>query len=293
MTLPQQIQDWVQRQIGPIRTAVRLKSATSTSVYRLAFADQQTLILRVYDNNAWMVDEPDLPQHERAALNHAAGMALPVPRVIASDPDGTVCGIPVLLMSYLPGDVVLVPEDMDTWLAALAAGAAAVHQVDVGDFGWRYFPYHRLDALTVPEWTPNPANWQRAIDVLRAGPPELPVSFIHRDYHPMNLLWQDGQISGVVDWINACVGPAPVDSAHCRVNLAQMYGVEAAERFLAAYRAAGGVHHPYYDLAAVMDFGPGAVTIYPPWLDHGLDYLTDELCTWRVELFLEFVLARL
>src|SRR5258707_1164666 len=83
--------------------------------------------------------------------------------------------------------------------------------------------------LVPPAWSQKPAAWARAIEVLLAGPPPAPAVFIHRDYHPLNVLWQAGAISGVVDWINACRGPAGVDVAHCRTNLAQMYGPAAAD----------------------------------------------------------------
>ena len=37
-------------------------------------------------------------------------------------------------------------------------------------------------------------------------------------------------MSGVVDWVNACIGPAAVDAAHMRVNLALLEDIAAADR---------------------------------------------------------------
>ncbi|WP_081412680.1 phosphotransferase [Fictibacillus gelatini] len=32
--------------------------------------------------------------------------------------------------------------------------------------------------------------------------PDARNGFIHRDYHPCNVLWEDGRLTGVVDWVN-------------------------------------------------------------------------------------------
>ena len=48
--------------------------------------------------------------------------------------------------------------------------------------------------------------------------------FLHRDFHPGNLLWTDERITGVVDWVSACAGPPEEDIGHCRANLAIRHG---------------------------------------------------------------------
>ena len=123
--------------------------------------------------------------------------------------------------------------------------------------------------------------------------PDVPSVFIHRDYHPTNVLWEDGVVSGVVDWVNACRGPAGVDVAHCRTNLAKMYGPAAAERFLVAYcRAAPDyVHYPYWDVDSLLDTSLPEPHFYPPWQDFGLPVIAGDLLRWRVEEHLAAVLA--
>ena len=59
--------------------------------------------------------------------------------------------------------------------------------------------------------------------------------------------------SGVVDWANACLGPAAVDVAHFRVNLAVLHGPATADAVLPG--------DPAWDLELAMGFlewGPGA-----------------------------------
>ena len=57
--------------------------------------------------------------------------------------------------------------------------------------------------------------------------------FLHRDFHPGNLLWTDERITGVVDWVSACAGPPEEDIGHCRANLAIRHGQDWADEFLA------------------------------------------------------------
>ncbi len=68
----------------------------------------------------------------------------------------------------------------------------------------------------------------------------------------------------VVDWVNACVGPLPVDVAHCRVNLAVVYGPETAEDFRHEWnRLSGDSYDPAWDLVTVLSWLP--LEPYPPW----------------------------
>jgi hypothetical protein len=54
--------------------------------------------------------------------------------------------------------------------------------------------------------------------------------------------------------VNACIGPAGVDVATCRWNLADWAGLERAGTFVDAYeRCTGSVHHPYWDLASLLE----------------------------------------
>ena len=73
--------------------------------------------------------------------------------------------------------------------------------------------------------------------------------FLHRDFHPGNVLWTGAAVTGLVDWASAAIGPAAADVGHCRWNLARKLGLPAADRFLAL---TGVAHHPYWDVAAAL-----------------------------------------
>ena len=112
--------------------------------------------------------------------------------------------------------------------------------------------------------------------------------FIHRDYQPVNALWRQTDLVGIVDWVNACRGCASIDVAHCRLNLALMYGLQAADGFLDAYTAEVGHfdHHPYWDVDAALSWLPD-LSYYEPWQEFGLGDETPGLLQHRMEAFLQ------
>ncbi|BCP04912.1 hypothetical protein MINTM019_23680 [Mycobacterium paraintracellulare] len=81
--------------------------------------------------------------------------------------------------------------------------------------------------------------------------------FLHRDFHPGNILWQQGKISGLVDWVSSCAGPVQEDIAHFRVNLAMHHGQAVADRFLRHWMHASGQfeYHPTWDLLTAVSMG--------------------------------------
>ena len=94
-----------------------------------------------------------------------------------------------------------------------------------------------------------------------------------------------------MDWVNSCVGPAGVDAAWCRHNLAGAYGVEMADRFLEICEDEMGFdefeHQAYWDLQTLLELLPGPFEVYPPWRELGLKHVTDALFTQRIEEYLQ------
>ncbi|MGH8989355.1 MAG: phosphotransferase enzyme family protein, partial [Acidimicrobiales bacterium] len=199
---------------------------------------------------------------------------LPVPAVIAADPHGADVGdgIPALLMARVPGRAQAAPD-----VGALAGLAAQVHSVSAVGFDHRYSPWCRETATTPPRGCRRPELWERALELWRTGEPAYEACFIHRDFHPGNVLWSRGALGGLVDWANACVGPADMDIATCRWNLLDWAGEEAASAFVAAYEElTGRPHHPYWDVAKIMENDWDTVDD-PGWVREAEDLLAEAL----------------
>jgi Ser/Thr protein kinase RdoA (MazF antagonist) len=214
---------WLSDKLGLQAQSISLeeiRGSTSSSIYRVTV--QHTApprcVLRVLDVGGWALEEPDLAEHEANVLIEAEQAGLQAPRLLGYASHDVGFGAPVVLMSYVPGRVQLQPTDMTGWLKALAGYLASIHQHRAPHLKWRFCSWVKRQYLAVPKWAKQPQLWEQAIALLLAGTPMVQPVFIHRDYHPANVLWQGDQISGVVDWINACQGAAGDDVAHCRIN---------------------------------------------------------------------------
>ena len=291
---------WVVDSVGPgakIQSVYRLAGATSSAVYCIEIEYNGRcfkLVLRLFVKEDWLAEEPDLALHEAESLKKAGEANLPTPDVIAYDEKASHCGVPAVLMTYLPGVVELKPVNLDNWLYQLAESLISVHAVEVGTYPWRYFSWNDMSCLEPPSWSKHRELWEKAIEIVLQPEPEERACFIHRDYHPTNVLWQDNRISGVIDWVNACRGPASVDLSHCRGNLFALYGVAAADRFLHAYQSlVGGAfeYQPYWDLTVAIGALPEP-GIYPPWIEFGIRHLNTDILKEHADEFLASVMAR-
>jgi Ser/Thr protein kinase RdoA (MazF antagonist) len=277
----------------------RLKGSTSSAVFLIKILpSQQRFVLRVLNNARWLREEPDLAQHEAAALQEAQNAGLRAPQLIvyaaddASNDAGF--GAPVVLMSYIQGEVQLRPQDFQNWLTSLAQTLAAIHQNSAKTFPWQFKSWTIEENLKPPLWSAHPHLWEKAIEIFHGPQPPFHPVFIHRDYHPANVLWQQNAISGVVDWINACHGPAGVDLAHCRTNLAAMYGPEQADQFLDAYLTVStpSHYHPYWDIDSLLNMCLPTPSFYSPWQEFGLQLIAMEVLQQRMDAHLARVLKR-
>jgi aminoglycoside phosphotransferase (APT) family kinase protein len=104
------------------------------------------------------------------------------------------------------------------------------------------------------------------VAIAEAGTPADagPAVFTHRDFHPGNVLWSRGRVTGVVDWPTASVGPAVVDVGHCRTNLVQL-GLDVVDDLAARWeRLSGATFHPWADVTAIVGMLDGLVAAPPP-----------------------------
>ncbi|WP_238933386.1 phosphotransferase family protein [Brevibacillus choshinensis] len=297
--VPDRILRWVTDSVSPsaqVHSITRLYGGVSSIIHTVSLRVDGVVkdyVLRQFDNQEWLRAEPDLAVHEAESLRLADGTGLPVPQYFASDPHGEKCGVPTVLMSKLEGAVVLQPQDEAGWLNGLAKALVQIHATPAADFPWAYYSYNDVQKLATPDWTRNPKVWKDVIEYVRRPFPEFEPCFIHRDYHPNNVLWDCHAVSGVVDWVNACRGPAGIDIGHCRVNLAQLFDVATADSFLAAYQSYAGPsfhYDPYWDLLSLTDILFGEPQVYAGWTALGVTGLTDALIAERLEAYAKSLL---
>ena len=298
--LSHNVRSWIEDAAeGRVTSVAVLPGATSSLLHSIEIesnGQRRSLVLRRFTNEVWVRQEPDIAVREAASLQQATRAGLPAPQLVATDRDGSYCGVPATLVTMLPGEVVLRPTNWNEWIKGLAHAAAQIHRVDAAGFRWKYRRFNDGDALAVPLWSTRPKVWKKAIDVVQGPTPSYRECFVHRDYHPSNVLWSKGRVTGVVDWVNGCRGPAGIDVAWCRHNLANLHGVSVADDFLAAYIGAAGsefAYDPYWDLMSVVELLPGPPSMYEGWRANGVPHISDAVMRERVDLYVASLVARL
>jgi aminoglycoside phosphotransferase (APT) family kinase protein len=283
---PEDTLRWVAAQFGRAAEVVRvrrLRNSWAAAVHAIDVADgerRHRLVLRRWARPE-LPPEPGAVENEACALAAIAPSPIPAPVLVASDAGAAHADVPALLMTRLPGHDVLAPADLPRWLRGLADTLRIIHDSVAPRLGG-YRPWNLETQIDPPQWSRTPKVWARAIEVANAPTPPFEPRLCHRDYHPGNVLWQRDRITGVVDWPNACLGPVAVDVAHCRLNLALLHGIDAADEFAQCYGPVDRLG--YFDLRDAV----GAADIVAGlWRFHdaGRTDLTTELAIDRLDAF--------
>ncbi len=263
--------DWVERTCGPGATVVssrRLHGGLSSSVHELRVdtrSGHHLLVLRRIDPE----DNPDARAEiiSEGRILSALENRL-VPRLLASDPSGEACGYPASVQTRLPGRPTLSPVLLDRWISGLAEAVRTVHGAMVAPTILRELPPFRpwlpVDDAP-PSWSRDPAAWSEArTRVCARWPPNAPVvsgeasgfALIHRDLHPANVLFDNGELSGIVDWTNASVGPVEVDISRCRVQAALLVGDAPAWELVRHCESICERYDPIWDAMVALEIAP-------------------------------------
>jgi len=257
---PRRALDWAGCVLGgTVRSTRALRGGMSSAVHLLGVVlpsgHLEQVVLRRYVRPELNEEDPDHAGREAGVLRFVESVDVPAPRLLAVDLRGMEAGVPAVLMSRLPGRIEWSPADLDRWLVRLAELLPVVHEAVLPPAGvlGHFAPYPQKSSAP-PEWARWPRVWERAVELVGAPPSNLETRFIHRDFHPGNVLWRRGKVTGLVDWQAACVGPPSADVAHCRANLFR-YGLHVADRFTAVWeRLTGDKYQPWAEIASIVGF---------------------------------------
>jgi aminoglycoside phosphotransferase (APT) family kinase protein len=208
----------------------RILGGFDTLVYGLRLSDGPSslagpLILRAFRQD----DGPERARFETAVQNAIAGQGYPAPRALHTCDDPGPLGKAFFIMERLPGrsmlDAMLRPSPLFFRSPAILGELhARLHALD---------PQRLLAALAGP----GPRSDERlsiegelelrvrvidsaGLDGLRPGerwlhehrpPPPERLAICHGDFHPMNILIDGGEVSGVIDWPWVGVGDPAYD----------------------------------------------------------------------------------
>lgn len=228
-----------------ITCRVTLNSAPATSV-----------ALRVQRDRG--IFEPYDVIREGNVLRHLEASAVPVPHMLASEPDRAHLGAPFIVMEWV--DAPHMGMAPDASFAAYTKTVVAIHAVD-----WRAL---RLDFLGVPS---SPADALRSEiaaianrmdafgcasepllslaheSIRRSIPNDGQLTLCQGDINVFNYLFQAGEVVAVVDWEQARISDPRSDIGQL-VALAHLkgapFGPAHQQGFVQAYSAASGLSLP-------------------------------------------------
>ena len=125
---------WIEHELGvSVKSMRRLYGGVSSLIYEVE-TENGNFVLRQFDNEEWLLGEPDLVSHESASLQIASKGDLPAPLLLAADETGGKSGMPSILMSKVEGKVVLEPDDFLVWTDGLAKALSEIHRIEATGF---------------------------------------------------------------------------------------------------------------------------------------------------------------
>ena len=222
------------------------------------------LILRLYPP----LYGPDRAIWESTLQNALADAGYPAPRVYLTCTDTSILGSPFLIMAFLAGETMLT-ACAESLPELLGRTHAALHRIDPEPLVWslkaRGFEDHRYRFDGWLDWLNDTAkrySWLReGVNWLWENRPPEPerLSTCHGDFHPLNILVQDGRVTGVLDWPGLIIADPALDVActtvlltiHAKHHLHQVEWPRVAEMYLDAYQAERALdpkHLEYYQV---------------------------------------------
>jgi len=231
-------------------------------------------------------------EREITALRVAARGGVPAPEALWFD-EAAIFEQPTIVISYIDGEPVLQPQHSLDWADQMATALAQIHaisltpaeQAKLWDLHDSLFLEIRESGITdrFLAHVLGQELWnlrKLALDRVELGQ----STFLHRDYHPGQVLWRDGRLVGVVDWQDAAFGDPASDVAYCASDLTYCGFPEAADRFVETYRSITGrdlASLPFWNAVALGRPLPDIAQWLPAWHASGRTDLTAEVVRQR------------
>lgn len=167
---------------------------------------------------------------------HQAGLAVPQP--LLCDASRQRSDYEYLVMSHIEGSSVIEEGAQARCIDKMAHQLWAIHNVSTAtmpDLPRRINPLPEVfDYLPLgSEWSDIRKRLLGVSDSAYQGALRL----LHGDYWPENILWQQEDIVGILDWEDAAVGDPLSDVAAASMELRYLFGLPGQQRFLRTYQA--------------------------------------------------------
>lgn len=238
-------------------------------------------------------------QGEFDRLGFAWKLDIPTPEPLAIDA-GDWFGTPAIVMSRLPGSP---SADGISFADRASLVAGALSTLASADVSHAEGLFPGPLAADIVERLPDASGWgevyRRAREVVRStleARDDFDRVVCHGDFHPGNMLFHEGRLSGIVDWSSIFVGPRDLDLSYCRTEVALIGGVDAADMLRAAYERELGTkanNVALWDLFCALNARKWSHIWYRDSIEQGSGGLTLRRLRSRLQAFTERALAEI
>lgn len=263
----------------------RIGGGIGSATHAIWFAGGPTVVIKRYPSDREYVES----EWNRLCFAYDAGLRVPAP--LGVDIDGDWFAGPTLVMARIPGRPDLAPSNPTRYAAEVVAVLKQIHDVDVAAGASTVLGRHPIDTLEPPAEVPagalDPSLAARALKALIARFPWTdgqPTVFNHGDFHPGNLMWSRGRLTGVIDWSAARIG-YPAGDIAAFVNEAELLlGPAIADAIVRGYEAEVGplADRSAWRLLCAFSTHHWAHQLIVPWHEQGRLDLTLEIVTQRL-----------
>lgn len=243
-------------------------------------------------------DDPEGFRTEVAALTLALEHGLPVPRLLAYELDDK----PVLLETVVAGTSKIPVEPSPERLRATGACIAPLRTLAASprpELPLRTRPISASDFAGSRRVGDEPTTPLLATADERVQAMPMPAGetvLVHGDLWQGNLLWDDGTVTGIIDWDMAGVGHHGIDLCALRLDAVLLFGIGADELVLEGWQQAAGraaSDLAYWDAVTALNM-PGDMALFEPVIhDQGRTDLDAATLNERRDAFLRQAIAAL
>ncbi|MEM6405452.1 MAG: phosphotransferase [Pseudomonadota bacterium] len=199
-------------------------------------------------------------ENEFHLLNILHQQGYRVPETYCLDTSGELFKPVYFVMAYMEGVPLFKPENLADYIKQSVQQLVHIHQ----------YPSAATRLSFLPELNASLADSQKrrvrldaTLNEIRIGeileavwplPQQHAPTLVHGDFWPGNLLWQDQQLTAILDWEFAAIGDPLFDLATARLEILWQFGAEVMDQFTRQYAAImtqlDFSQLPYWDLAA-------------------------------------------
>lgn len=218
-----------------------------THLVKVEYRDQpaQKIVIRRYNEDNG--DCEGKARREFYALTHLHRQDFPAPKPLYVDASGQLLGSPGIITAFVGGQQIEMAARANEWRDKIdntAKMLARIHSTPFDENAKELLMDGNAEVVwflnkdEIPQYMQDHPDGEMIWHTVAEYLPQtqaVKASLLHIDFWSGNILWENGQISAVVDWEEAGFGDAGIDVGYFRMELCLEGLEDEADQFLKVY----------------------------------------------------------